>query len=116
MSLTKALQEHKERRKKDTNAVMTMVINRSKPSPLTRQSRFGTDELFVTIDPNTKQLLSYEENTKRLKGTLSLDKMLLVDNSSLSLHNDMQVVLSITLTVSAYSCHCYATNLHLSQS
>lgn len=91
MSLAWALQEHKERKKKDSNAVMTMVIKRSKLSPVTRQSRLGTDELFMAIDPDTKQLLYYEENTNHLKGTLSLDKMLLIDNSSITLHNDMQV-------------------------
>ncbi|KAK4798811.1 hypothetical protein SAY86_031137 [Trapa natans] len=90
MSLNRALQEHKERKKKDSNAVMTMVIKRSKLSPVTQQSRLGTDELFMAIDPDTKQLLYYEENTNHLKGTLSLDKMLLIDNPSITLHNDMQ--------------------------
>ncbi|KAK4782643.1 hypothetical protein SAY86_007017 [Trapa natans] len=90
MSLTRALQEHRERKKKDSNAVMTMVIKRSKLSPVTQQSRLGTDELFMAIDPDTKQLLFYEENTYHLKGTLSLDKTLLIDNPSITLHNDMQ--------------------------
>lgn len=90
MSLTQALEEHKERRKKDSNAVMTMVIKKSKPSPITRQSRLGTDELFVAIDPDTKQLLYYEDKADDLKGTITLDKMLLADNPSLSMHNDMQ--------------------------
>ena len=91
MSLTQALQEHKDRRKKDNNAVMTMVIKRSKPSPITHQSRLGTDELFMAIDPHTKQLLYYEDKADHLKGTLSLEKMLLADNPSISLHNDKQV-------------------------
>ncbi|KAJ9680368.1 hypothetical protein PVL29_019632 [Vitis rotundifolia] len=90
MSLTQALQEHKDRRKKDNNAVMTMVIKRSKPSPITHQSRLGTDELFMAIDPYTKQLLYYEDKADHLKGTLSLEKMLLADNPSISLHNDKQ--------------------------
>ncbi|XP_034709636.1 translation initiation factor eIF-2B subunit epsilon [Vitis riparia] len=90
MSLTQALQEHKDRRKKDNNAVMTMVIKRSKPSPITHQSRLGTDELFMAIDPHTKQLLYYEDKADHLKGTLSLEKMLLADNPSISLHNDKQ--------------------------
>ena len=91
MSLTQALQEHKERRKKDSNAVMTMVIKRSKTNPAIHQSRLGTDELFMAIDPNTKQLLYYEERTDHSKGILHLDKSLLVDNPSLSLHHDQQV-------------------------
>ncbi|XP_058206789.1 uncharacterized protein LOC131320191 [Rhododendron vialii] len=90
MSLTHALEEHKERKKKDSNAVMTMVIRKSKPSPLTRQSRLGTDELFMAIDPETKQLLYYEDKADHLKGTISLDKMLLADKSSVSVHNDKQ--------------------------
>ena len=46
MSLTQALQEHKDRREKNNNVVMTMVIKRSKPSPITHQSQLGTDELL----------------------------------------------------------------------
>ncbi|KAL7239292.1 hypothetical protein ACSBR2_005237 [Camellia fascicularis] len=90
MSLTQALEEHKERRKKNSNAVMTMVIKKSKPSPLTHQSRLGTDELFMAIDPETKQLLYYEDKADHLKGSITLDKMLLADNPSVSLHNDKQ--------------------------
>ncbi|KAJ9185907.1 hypothetical protein P3X46_005483 [Hevea brasiliensis] len=90
MSLTQAIQEHKERRKKDSNAVMTMVIKQSKPSPITHQSRLGTDELFMAIDPQTKQLLYYEEKADHIKGFISLDNMLLADNPSICLHNDKQ--------------------------
>ncbi|KAI4301870.1 hypothetical protein L6164_035108 [Bauhinia variegata] len=90
MSLTQALQEHKERRKKDNNAVMTMVIKRSKPNPTIHQSRLGTDELFLAIDPSTNQLLYYEEKADRSKGTVHLDKSLLVDNPSITLHHDKQ--------------------------
>ncbi|KAK9919652.1 hypothetical protein M0R45_028238 [Rubus argutus] len=90
MSLTQVLQEHKERRKKDSNAVMTIVIKRSKPSQITRQSRLGTDELFMAIDPNTKQLLYYEDKADHAKGSIYLDKLLLADKSSISLHNDKQ--------------------------
>ncbi|KAL6211352.1 hypothetical protein ACLB2K_016579 [Fragaria x ananassa] len=90
MSLTQVLQEHKERRKKDSNAVMTIVIKRSKPSQITHQSRLGTDELFMAIDPNTKQLLYYEDKADHAKGSIYLDKLLLADKSSISLHNDRQ--------------------------
>ncbi|GER55176.1 translation initiation factor eIF-2B subunit epsilon [Striga asiatica] len=90
MSLTQALKEHKERRRKDSNAVMTMVIKQSKPSPVTHQSRLGMDELFMALDPNTKQLLYYEDKADTSKGIVTLDKALLTDNSSLSLHNDKQ--------------------------
>ncbi|KAG4916907.1 hypothetical protein JHK87_054464 [Glycine soja] len=92
MSLTQALLEHKERKKKDSNAVMTMVIKRSKPNPAIHQSRLGTDELFMAIDPNTKQLLYYEDKADQSKGKLHLDKSLLFDNPSLSLHHDKQIM------------------------
>ena len=91
MSLTQVIQEHKERRKKDSNAVMTMVIKQSKLSPITHQSRLGTDELFLAIDPQTKQLLFYEEKTDNLRGIIPLDNALLGDNPSICLHNDKQV-------------------------
>lgn len=90
MSLTEALQEHKERRKKDSNAVMTMVIKKSKPSAIMHQSRLGTEELFMAIDPDTKQLLYYEDKAALDRGTITLDKSLLTDSSSVSTHNDMQ--------------------------
>lgn len=98
MSITQALQEHKERRKKDANAVMTMIIKQSKPSPITHQSRLGTDELFMAIDPTTKQLLYYEEKADLSKGTISIDKSLLADNPSLAVQNDKQVSSFISAT------------------
>ncbi|KAJ0014642.1 hypothetical protein Pint_20621 [Pistacia integerrima] len=90
MSLTQALKEHKERKKKDSNAVMTMIIKQSKTSSITRQSRLGTDELFMAIDPGTNQLLYYEDKADHSKGTITLDKSLLADNPSISVHNDKQ--------------------------
>ncbi|XP_065852473.1 uncharacterized protein [Euphorbia lathyris] len=90
MSLTQAILEHKERRKKDNNAVMTMVIKQSKPSPIIHQSRLGTDELFMAVDPQTKQLLYYEDRADHLKGVIQLDNMLLADNPRISLHNDLE--------------------------
>ncbi|KAM7273523.1 hypothetical protein ACFE04_028187 [Oxalis oulophora] len=90
MSLTRALQDHKDRKKKDNDALMTMIVKRSKPSSVTHQSRFGNDELFMAIDPSTKQLLYYEDKADYSKGTLSLDKMFLTDRPSIGLHNDKE--------------------------
>ncbi|XP_076904384.1 uncharacterized protein LOC143559806 [Bidens hawaiensis] len=90
MNLSEALQEHKQRRQKDSNAVMTMVIKQSKPSPITRQTRLGTDELFMAIDPVTKQLLYYDDKSDNVQGSLTLDKAFLAENSSISVHNDKQ--------------------------
>ncbi|XP_068317556.1 uncharacterized protein [Pyrus communis] len=90
MSLTLVLQEHKERRKKDSNAVMTIVIKRSKPSQITHQSRLGTDELFMATDPNTKQLLYYEDKADDTNVSIYLDKLLIAENPTITLHNDKQ--------------------------
>ncbi|KAF7817864.1 Translation initiation factor eIF-2B subunit epsilon [Senna tora] len=90
MSLTQVLQEHKERRKKDSDAIMTMVIKRSKPNSITHQSRLGTDELFMAIDPDTNQLLYYEDKADSSKGILNIDNSLLLDRPAISLHHDKQ--------------------------
>ncbi|KAJ6917809.1 hypothetical protein NC651_012100 [Populus alba x Populus x berolinensis] len=66
------------------------VSNIRKLSPITHQSRLGTDELFLAIDPQTKQLLFYEEKNDNLRGIIPLDNALLGDNPSICLHNDMQ--------------------------
>ncbi|MQL83954.1 hypothetical protein Taro_016460 [Colocasia esculenta] len=89
--LRKALEEHKERRKRDPQAIMTMLVKHSKPSYLTHQTRLGNDEIFMAIDPETKQLLYYEDKADDSKAILSLDKTLLSDNSVFCLHNDKQV-------------------------
>lgn len=91
MNLAQALQEHKERRKKDPLAVMTMIITHSKPSNLTHQTRLGTDEILMAIDPDTKELLFYEEKTNASQRVISIDKVLLANNPVVYLHNDKQV-------------------------
>ncbi|XP_078177214.1 translation initiation factor eIF2B subunit epsilon-like isoform X2 [Carex rostrata] len=90
MNLTEALQAHKERRKKDPNTVMTMFVKRSKPMPLTPQSRLGNDEIVTAIDPETKQLLFYEDQFDSSKQEVTLDKSLLADNPSLYLRTDLE--------------------------
>ena len=94
VALTKALEEHKERRKKDPQAIMTMLVKDVKPSYVTRQTRLGNDAIFVAVDPQTKQLLYYEDKADDLKPVLSLDKTLLSDCSMFSFHNNKQVHLS----------------------
>ncbi|MCL7033202.1 hypothetical protein MKW94_001528 [Papaver nudicaule] len=90
MSLTQALQDHKDRKKKDSNAIMTMVIKKSKPSSLTHQTRLGNDELVMAIDPNTKELLYYEDKVDSADGVVTLDKGFLLDNPALKVHNDKE--------------------------
>lgn len=91
MSLKDALQEHKDRRKKDPLAVMTMIIKQSKPSILTNQTRLGTDEIVMAIDPETKELLYYEDRADSSHLYVTIDKDILTNNPSLQLHNDMEV-------------------------
>ncbi|KAL6635325.1 hypothetical protein ACP70R_027996 [Stipagrostis hirtigluma subsp. patula] len=90
MSLTDALQEHKDRRKKDPLAVMTMIIKHSKPSILTHQTRLGNDEIIMAIDSETKELLSYEDRADNTQLYVTIDKDILANNPSLQLHNDME--------------------------
>ncbi|XP_074589668.1 translation initiation factor eIF2B subunit epsilon-like [Curcuma longa] len=90
MNLTQALHEHKERRKKDPLAVMTMIIKHSKPSNLTHQTRLGTDELLMAIDPQTKELMFYEDKVNPSQRIISIDKALLANNTWVYLHNDKQ--------------------------
>ncbi|KFK36401.1 hypothetical protein AALP_AA4G119500 [Arabis alpina] len=91
MPLADLIQEHRDRKKKDEKAIMTMVIKKSKSSPFTHQSRLGTDQLFIAVDPVTKQLLHYEDDKiDYAKRTVCLDKSLLSSNPSVLLYNDMQ--------------------------
>jgi translation initiation factor eIF-2B subunit epsilon len=49
MSLKDALQEHKDKRKKDPLAIMTMIIKHSKPDILTNETWLGNDEIGLYI-------------------------------------------------------------------
>jgi translation initiation factor eIF-2B subunit epsilon len=90
MNLKDALQEHKDRRKKDPLAVMTMVIKHSKPSILTNQTRLGNDEIVMAIDPETKELLYYEDRADVSNLYVTIDKDILASNPTLQLHNNME--------------------------
>jgi translation initiation factor eIF-2B subunit epsilon len=100
MSLTEVLKEHQERRKKDKLAVMTMVVKKSKPSPLTYQTRLGNDELLLMIDPQSKQLLHYDAvrepgSRDSLQGNsiqrhVLLDRSIFHDRPVVQLSNNLQ--------------------------
>ena len=91
MSLKDALQEHKDRRKKDPLAVMTMIIKHSKPSVLTHQTRLGNDEIVMAIAPETKELLYYEDRADGSHLSVTIDKDILASNPTLQLHTNMEV-------------------------
>eukprot|EP00252_Welwitschia_mirabilis_P016124 TRINITY_DN3563_c0_g2_i1.p1 TRINITY_DN3563_c0_g2~~TRINITY_DN3563_c0_g2_i1.p1 ORF type:complete len:742 (-),score=186.19 TRINITY_DN3563_c0_g2_i1:165-2390(-) len=95
MCLRQALQEHKERRKKDKLAVMTMVFKRTKPSAVTHQNRFGNDELLLVVDPKNKQLIYYEDKRDHNKSQRSLrnfilDSTVLSERPAVQLYTDLQ--------------------------
>lgn len=95
MSLKEVLQEHKDRRKSDKLAVMTMVLKRSKPSPVTHQTRLGNDELLLAIDPDSKQLVYYDDghssNLQRgCSRNVVLDRSIYTERQSIRLCNDLQ--------------------------
>ncbi|KAL6912281.1 hypothetical protein ACP4OV_001086 [Aristida adscensionis] len=90
MSLKDALQEHKDRRKKDPLAVMTMIIKHSKPSSLTHQTRMGNEEIIMAIDSETKELICYEDRADSSQSYVTVDKDILANNPSLQLHNDLE--------------------------
>ncbi|KAK3132676.1 hypothetical protein QOZ80_6AG0526120 [Eleusine coracana subsp. coracana] len=90
MSLKEALQEHKDRRKKDPLAVMTMIIKHSKPDILTNETRLGNDEIAMAINPETKELHYYEDRLDSSRSYVTIDKDILSSNPSLVLHNDME--------------------------
>lgn len=95
MSLRQALQEHKERRRKEKLSVMTMVVKHTKPCPITHQNRLGNDELLLGVDPETKQLLYYEDKkdygkVHQSSGNIILDQSIVTDRSAVQLYNDRQ--------------------------
>lgn len=49
----------------------------------------------MAIDPETKELLYYEDKADTVKGTIILDKTMLLDRSYMTLHNDKQVTLFV---------------------
>ncbi|KAM3254553.1 hypothetical protein ACQJBY_048199 [Aegilops geniculata] len=90
MSLKEVLQEHKDRRKKDPLAVMTMIIKHSKPSILTHQTRLGNDEIVMALASETKELLYYEDRADSSHLCVTIDKDILANNPTLQLHNNME--------------------------
>jgi translation initiation factor eIF-2B subunit epsilon len=65
--LEDALALHRERRKKDKQAIMTIMTKKLSGASL---KRFGYSDLVVGIDPDSKQLMTYqEERAHTQKGT-----------------------------------------------
>ncbi|RZC44236.1 hypothetical protein C5167_037187 [Papaver somniferum] len=100
MNLTNAIKVHRDRKKKDSNAIMTMVIK--KPKPLRteqtskdklvlgadRNSETSMDGLVMGIDCKTKKLLHYGVNI--FTETYIPDKELLLDNPNFEVHSEQE--------------------------
>ncbi|XP_026416310.1 translation initiation factor eIF-2B subunit epsilon-like [Papaver somniferum] len=98
-SLEKVLQEHKQRKEGDNNAIMTMlVINKSKhkttlpvnPTP----GNNDDDQLVMAIHPNTKELLYYDEDAADSNAAMVIalrNKGLVLDSpDDVKVHNDIE--------------------------
>jgi translation initiation factor eIF-2B subunit epsilon len=62
MDLRKAIEFHKERRKVDADAIMTVVFKDVKPSGGIRPI---ADDLIVALDSDTSQLVMYDDSNKK---------------------------------------------------
>ncbi|XP_026396426.1 translation initiation factor eIF-2B subunit epsilon-like [Papaver somniferum] len=88
MNLTQALKEHRDRKKKHSNAIMTMVIKKPKPSRTEQTSKDNTDGLVMGIHRNTKELLRYGVNG--FTETFIPGKELLPDNPNFEVHSEQE--------------------------
>ena len=62
LHLTEALALHRERRKKDKQAIMTIM---TKKLSCAAKKRLGDTDLVMGVDPNSKQLVAYEEGSQK---------------------------------------------------
>lgn len=97
MDLRRALEVHRERRKKETLAILTMCFK-----PLTQRQReelLGESNLVVAVDPTINRVLHYDENPspgvggkeKRQKlPPLALDASLFSDHVNVEVRTDLQ--------------------------
>ncbi|KAJ8325720.1 translation initiation factor eIF-2B epsilon subunit, GEF [Batrachochytrium dendrobatidis] len=87
IDLIEAINEHKQRRIKDKNAIMTMVLKQASPHHPTRA--MGEEELFV-IDPKSAECVHYETFGKfPVKRKIKLNPSLFKAHSELSVRNDL---------------------------
>ncbi|KAK9448360.1 nucleotide-diphospho-sugar transferase [Limtongia smithiae] len=82
----KVLAEHRERRQKDKNAIMTMVLREA--SPLHRTRARAESAIFV-LDEKTNQCVHYEEiKTRKHMKYISLEPEIFGKHSDLAIRND----------------------------
>lgn len=78
------IKEHKERRKKEKNLVMTILHRKSSPGHFSRP--FGED-LFVVLEKETKRILHYQKSYACPKLTFSTN--LLTNRKEINIHYDL---------------------------
>ncbi|KAK9467784.1 nucleotide-diphospho-sugar transferase [Lipomyces arxii] len=82
----KVLAEHRQRRVKDKNAIMTMVLREA--SPLHRTRARAESAIFV-LDEETNQCVHYEEiKTRRHMKQVTLDPEIFKSHTDLAIRND----------------------------
>jgi translation initiation factor eIF-2B subunit epsilon len=87
MSLTAVLAEHRARRAKDKLAILTMVTK--KVSAKHRAVRLGEHTLTLALDPNSGQLLHYEEGAGDASSAVSLEASLFSEHARVHVRTDL---------------------------
>ena len=80
------VQAHRERRKADKLAVMTMCVRRAGADA--RERRLGEPPLLVATDPQSNQVLAYDMEPSR-RGAVAIEAELLASRDELVLHADL---------------------------
>lgn len=84
MDLQKAIKFHKEKRKSDNNAIMTVVLKRVQR---TAGVKPVMDDLIVALDRNTSQLLFYEDSVQN--DTMSIPREIMEEHPGLICRSDL---------------------------
>ncbi|KAI8927304.1 nucleotide-diphospho-sugar transferase [Entophlyctis helioformis] len=87
VNLTAAIEEHKARRLKDKNAIMTMLMRQASPNHPTRTR--GEEELFV-LDAKTNECVHYESSARYpVKRKVKLDPQIFKAHDEVLVRNDL---------------------------
>jgi translation initiation factor eIF-2B subunit epsilon len=84
MDLKKAIAYHKEKRKQDYNAILTVVL---KEGGANSGARPVLDDLVVAMDKTTSQMLLFEDSFK--KDAVDIPLEILQEHASLSIRTDL---------------------------
>ena len=88
LAIETALAQHKARREKDKNAIMTMILREAGVEHRTKSR--GRRPVFV-IDPKVDRCLHYEEITRKPKGEryITIDPDLLTEHEEIEVREDL---------------------------